>query len=213
MSFTTTAKAKIYKTIVEHIQQYEREFDLIPNDRRKTLQKLSDFIADKHSAGEKAELVFICTHNSRRSHISQVWAQTAAAYFAIPHVTAYSGGTEATAFNPRAVKAMQEIGFKITESSGGPNPIYDVRFADDTPPMKVFSKKYDTQENPVRGFGAVMTCTHADQHCPSVSGAEIRIVLPYDDPKNFDGTSFESTKYSERSHQIGREIVYAFSRI
>jgi arsenate reductase len=213
MSFTPTAQAKIYTTIVEHIQQYECEFDLIPEDRQKTLQKLSQFIADKHSADEKAELIFICTHNSRRSHISQIWAQTAAAYFAIPHVIAYSGGTEATAFNPRAVKAMQEIGFRIIDCSGGPNPIYDVRFADNTSPMKVFSKKYDAQENPVRGFGAVMTCTHADQHCPSVSGAEIRIVLPYDDPKNFDGTSLESTRYSERAHQIGRDIVYAFSLI
>jgi arsenate reductase (thioredoxin) len=44
-----------------------------------------------------------------------------------------------------------------------------------------------------------------------VVGAEKRISLPFDDPKDFDGTNQEAIKYHERVLEIGREICFAFS--
>ncbi|HTF21289.1 MAG TPA: hypothetical protein VK658_24600 [Chryseolinea sp.] len=211
MSFTDSKE--IYSPIIKHLDQYQKEFDRIPEDRRKALKRLALFIEEKRNSGGKAELIFICTHNSRRSHIAQIWAQTAAAYYSISGVVTYSGGTEATAFNPRAVKAMSDIGFKIIDTTGGENPLYEIRFADDTPAIKAFSKKYDSDKNPKQGFGAIMTCSQADQNCPVVLGAALRIATPYDDPKDFDGTPQESEKYTERTHEIGRDILYAFSLV
>lgn len=213
MAFTPEKKPTIYEAVSKNIDTYTKEFDQIPEDRKKALKKLSLFIESKIKAGEKAELIFICTHNSRRSHISQIWAQTAAEYYNVPNVIAYSGGTEATAFNPRAVKAMEDAGFKITKTTDSTNPLYEVRFADDATPIKAFSKKYDSDGNPKNGFGAVMTCSQADKNCPIVTGATVRVAIPYDDPKEFDGTAQEGAKYAERVHQIGREILYAFSLI
>lgn len=213
MSFTNEKKATFYAPVSKNIEAFTKEFDQIPEDRKKALKKLALFVESKVKAGEKAELIFICTHNSRRSHISQIWAQTAAAYYGIANVIAYSGGTETTAFNPRAVKAMEEAGFKIAKTTEGKNPVYEVRFADDATGIKAFSKKYDGEGNPKNGFGAVMTCSQADQNCPLVSGATVRIAIPYDDPKDFDGMPEEATKYTERVHQIGREVLYAFSLI
>jgi protein-tyrosine-phosphatase len=213
MSFTTEQKNSIYAPVAEHIKTYEKEFNRIPDERKTTLKKFASFIETKIKAGEKVELIFICTHNSRRSHISQIWAQTAAAYYSIPNVIAYSGGTEATAFNPRAVKAMEEAGFKISKKSEDINPLYEVRFADDASPIEAYSKKYDADENPKTGFVAIMTCSHADENCPLVLGSALRISTPYDDPKDFDGTSQEVEKYKERVHEIGREVLYAFSLI
>lgn len=213
MSFTPEKKATFYAPVEKNIETYKKEFDQIPEERKKALKKLALFVESKVKAGEKAELIFICTHNSRRSHISQVWAQAAAAYYGIPNVITYSGGTEATAFNPRAVKAMEEAGFKIKKTTEGTNPVYEVRFADNGVAIKAFSKKYDGEGNPKSGFGAVMTCSQADQNCPVVVGATVRIATPYDDPKDFDGTPQEAAKYTERVHQIGREILYAFSLI
>jgi arsenate reductase len=213
MSFSTEKKATLYAPVTKNIESYTKEFDKIPEDRKKALKKLALFVESKVKAGEKAELVFICTHNSRRSHISQIWAQTAAAYYGVSNVAAYSGGTEATAFNPRAVKAMEEAGFKITKTSEGTNPVYEVRFADDASPIKAFSKKYDGEGNPKSSFGAIMTCSQADQNCPVVAGATVRIAIPYEDPKASDGTPEEAAKYKERVQQIGREILYAFSLI
>jgi arsenate reductase (thioredoxin) len=213
MSFTIDKKATLYAPVNKNIQALTNEFDQIPEERKKALKKLALFVESKVKAGEKAELTFICTHNSRRSHISQIWAQTAAAYYGVGNVICYSGGTEATAFNPRAVKAMEDAGFKITKTSDGNNPVYEVRFADDAAPVKAFSKKYDADGNPKSGYGAVMTCSQADQNCPVVAGATVRIAIPYDDPKAFDGTAQEAAKYKERVQQIGREILYTFSLI
>lgn len=213
MSFAPEKKPTIYSPILKNIEIYTHQFSQIDDDRKAALKRLALFVKSKVEAGEKAELIFICTHNSRRSHISQIWAQTAAAYYNIPNVFAYSGGTEATAFNPRAVKAMEDAGFKIIKTVDGVNPHYEVRFSNDGLVIQAFSKKYDSKENPGEGFGAVMTCSHADDNCPFVAGAEARVATPYDDPKNFDGTEQEAAKYAERVHQIGRDILYTFSLI
>jgi arsenate reductase len=213
MSFTRKNKSTFYPIVEINIDRYRKEFEQIPVARQNALKELALFVKTKVGAGEKAALIFICTHNSRRSHISQIWAQTAASYYGLPNVVAYSGGTEATAFNPRAVKAMVEAGFKVEKITQGTNPVYEVRFADDAEAITAFSKKYDGEGNPNSGFGAIMTCSHADQNCPIVSGAMVRIATPYDDPKDFDDTPHEAAKYTERVHQIGREIIYAFSLI
>jgi arsenate reductase len=204
---------RIYSPILKNIEAYIIEFNQIDNERKAALKRLALFVKSKVEACEKAELIFICTHNSRRSHISQIWAQTAAAYYDIPDVIAYSGGTEATAFNSRAVKAIEDAGFRITKTIDGKNPHYEVRFSDDGFAIEAFSKKYDSRENPGEGFGAVMTCSHADDNCPLVAGAEARVSIPYEDPKDFDETSQDAAKYAERVHQIGREIFYTFSLI
>ncbi len=213
MSSTIEKNKSIYVSIAEHIKTYEKEFDQIPDERKKILKKFASFIETKIKKDEKVELIFICTHNSRRSHIAQVWAQTAAVYYGITNIIAYSGGTEATAFNPRAVKAMEDAGFKISKKSEDTNPIYEVHYMENASPIEAYSKKYDADENPKAGFVAIMTCSHADENCPLVLGSALRISTPYDDPKDFDGTPQEAEKYNERVHEIGREILYAFSLI
>jgi arsenate reductase (thioredoxin) len=213
MNMSSSTSNPISRSLATTIEQLVREFDQIPATRKPLLQALSDFIQDKKNSASPINLNFICTHNSRRSHLSQIWAQTAAAYYGINDVHCFSGGTEATAFNPRAVTAMKEAGFDITVVKEGPNPVYEVRFDQHAAALTVFSKKYDDPFNPKEGFAAVMTCSHADENCPLVSGASKRIALTYNDPKDFDGTPQEAEKYSERVHEIGREILFAFSQV
>ena len=189
------------------------EFHQIQPVRKELLNQLTDFIRTKTFEAKPVYLNFICTHNSRRSHISQLWAQAAAHYYGISNVTCLAGGTEATAFNPRAVKAMQEAGFNISIKKDGENPLYEVRFADNALPVLAFSKTYDNPFNHNQDFAAVMTCSHADTNCPMVIGASKRIALTFYDPKEFDGTPLESAKYDERVREIGREILYAFSQV
>jgi arsenate reductase len=213
MSDPTTTRRKFYEPLERTIQSLTNAFDQIPASRKALLKELTDFIATKRTANEPIELIFICTHNSRRSHLAQIWAQAAAAHYGVENVSSYSGGTEATAFNPRAVNAMQDAGFKIKTTSDGVNPVYEVQFAENASRMIVFSKKYDDHSNPKDRFAAIMTCSHADENCPVVLGMQKRISLPYDDPKNFDGTPQESVKYAERVREIGIEILYAFSQV
>ncbi len=206
-------KSIVYPPLNSLIDQFQKEYEQIPAERKQILKQLSSFIEKKKKAGDPIILNFICTHNSRRSHLAQLWAQAAAHYNGIDKVSCFSGGTEATAFNPRAVKAMQAAGFKIIQTKPGNNPIYEVTFAEGIAPVIAFSKTYDDPFNHNKDFAAIMTCSHADENCPLVIGAAARIAITYDDPKEFDGTPREEAMYAERVHQIGREIFYAFSQV
>jgi protein-tyrosine-phosphatase len=203
----------LYPKLASFVSERTGEFDRVPVDRREKLLELSRFVGERTRSGKPADLTFICTHNSRRSHLSQLWAQTAAYYFGIDGVATYSGGTEATAFNPRAVAAIERAGFVVEKVDEKDNPIYTVRYADQAAAMECFSKVYDQEPNPKEGFAAIMTCSAADEACPIVSGAAERIAIPFDDPKAFDGTDQEAEKYDERCLQIAREMLFAFSQV
>ncbi|RDI49533.1 arsenate-mycothiol transferase ArsC [Flavobacterium glaciei] len=189
------------------------EFRTIPEERKKVLQPLIDFIQVKATNSETIRLNLICTHNSRRSHLSQVWAQTAAAYYNIKNVYSYSGGTEATALFPMAAQALEQSGFRIGTIARGNNPIYAIKYGENEHPIIGFSKKYDDEFNPKSEFAAIMTCSQADGGCPFIAGAEQRFPITYDDPKAFDNTPQQAEKYLERSLQIATEMCYVFSQI
>jgi len=199
--------------IKEYIKQLESNFKEIPSDRKAELDKLSKYIKAQADSNKPIKLTFICTHNSRRSHMGQIWAATAAAHYGIDNIECYSGGTEATAFNPRAVAALQRAGINIEPlDTMSVNPKYKVHIpAGKT--LICFSKKYTDLSNPSTGFAAVMTCSKADAECPFVSGAAFRVAIPYEDPKEADNTPEEKYRYNERCKQIGTEMMYVFSGI
>lgn len=183
----------------------------IPEERISVLQLLIDYIQSKMDQSEAVNLNFICTHNSRRSQFSQVWAKAAADYYGIS-ANCYSGGVEVTAFNERAVASIKRSGFKVSAEGEG-NPIYSVWNAEEGEPLQVFSKLFDDPINEADKFAAVMTCSHADENCPFIPGTEKRIPVQYEDPKAFDDTPLEAEKYDERSVQIASEMFYVFSKI
>jgi len=201
------------KDLEDYIQLCTKEFDLIPIERKAELEELALYVHKRQSGKKKSDLTFICTHNSRRSHLSQIWAQTASAWYGVANVECWSGGTEATAFNPRAVKAIEDAGFIVEKKGREENPHYLVIHSEDFEPCVCFSKTYDDPFNPQDNYCAIMTCSSADEACPIVLGAEERIAIRYDDPKAFDGTDQEEEKYAERCRQIAREMLYAFSRV
>mgnify|MGYP003109943893 CR=1 FL=1 len=189
------------------------ELNSLPEERKKVLQSLVAYIQEKTTSGQPVRLNFICTHNSRRSHLAQVWAQAMATHYNIPNVNCYSGGTEATALFPVAVQTMEEQGFVIAQLSKEKNPVYSIKFGPNAPPVVGFSKTFDHAYNPESGFAAIMTCSQADAGCPFIAGAEKRIPITYEDPKEFDGTTQQKQKYRERSSQIATELKYVFSEI
>lgn len=209
----TNQGGKLPPKLQKYASEVINESDKITDTRKIALEEIAYYISGKIAKDEDVKLVFICTHNSRRSQMAQIWAQTAAEMHEIPKFMAYSGGTEATAFNPRAVKAIKKAGFEVTEKSTGDNPIYAVKYTTGGDKIEAFSKKYTDESVPKENFAAVMVCSHADSNCPFVPGAEDRISLPFDDPKEFDGSDQEETKYDERCRVIAREIFYIFEKV
>ena len=186
---------------------------VVSEERKEVLNPFVKYIQNKVINKEEIRLNFICTHNSRRSHLSQIWAQTMAFHFKIKNISCYSGGTEATAMFPKVGETLANQGFQIQQLSEEHNTVYAVKFDDKQHPIICFSKKYYDAFNPKSNFGAIMTCNNADEGCPLVFGAEARFPIKYDDPKAFDGTDIMNEKYAERSLQIASEMYFVFSQI
>ena len=201
----------LYPALQEFIKSLN--FQEISEERKATLQPLMDYLTEKRNVGGPIRLNFICTHNSRRSHLSQVWAQTLAHYYGIQNLVCYSGGTEATVLFPKVTEVLKEVGFRVQQLSVGNNPIYGIKYSENEPAIIGFSKGMDHEFNPVSAFAAIMTCSQADEGCPFVPGAEKRFPITYEDPKAYDGTPLQHEKYQERSRQIATELCYVFYNI
>jgi hypothetical protein len=214
---STTRQSKsdagLLPSLRPYVNNVAHELNSVPAERRAVLNEIAASINAQLGAGKPAQLTFICTHNSRRSHMSQIWAQTAAYYYDLDKVFAYSGGTEATACNCRTVAAMRRVGFDITDATTGDNPIYLVRYAEDRPPIRAYSKLYNGDANPKNDFIALMTCSVADKSCPVVIGAIARYAIHYVDPRLCDDTPTETTAYNERCREIAREMFYIMSEV
>lgn len=189
------------------------EINSISEERKAILQPLIDYLSKKLEAEESIRLNFICTHNSRRSHLSQIWGQTMAAYYNIAKVSCYSGGTEATAMFPKVGETLVNQGFKIAKLSEGNNPVYSIKFSENEHAIIAFSKKYSDDFNPASQFAAIMTCSSADEGCPVVFGCDKRVAITYEDPKKSDGTPEQTITYLNRSLQIATEMKYVFSSL
>ena len=178
------------------------------SDRIKALEPLINYLRKR----SKAQLNFICTHNSRRSQMAQVWAQLAADFYHYD-LKAYSGGVEVTACNERTKAALERAGLKQLSADGEINPIYKLSYSDDAAAIELSSKLFDDALNPNADFAAVMTCSHAEENCPFVAGADQRIALTYEDPKAFDDSPEEAQAYDRRCAQIAREMFYVFKTV
>ena len=202
----------MYQKLIE-ILNNKIDVHCITEERKSILQPLIDFVQQKVNNRQDININFICTHNSRRSHLAQVWAQLASAHFNIPNVHCYSGGTEETALFPKVAETLTNQGFNIFKITDNINPVYAIKYSDNALPVIGFSKKYDSPFNPASAFVAIMTCSQADGGCPFIAGAEKRIPITFEDPKISDNTPKQTQVYAERSLQIATEMFYVFSKV
>ena len=119
--------AEFYPAVRQFVEQCVTEFDVIPAARKQALYEIARFVATCRRTDQPARLTFICTHNSRRSHLSQIWAAVAAAYYHLTNVETFSGGTEATAVAHQVIAALQRVGC-LVESPPDRNPRHAVRY-------------------------------------------------------------------------------------
>lgn len=209
---------KTNSSLFPEIEKFSRElindFKSISEERKVQLRTLSSYLSSKWRKSETPKIIVICTHNSRRSHLGQLWLSVGASYYGLPTIETYSGGTEATAFHPNAVNAIRRVGFKAeTNQPSASNPVYHISWEKGMKPYQAFSTRFDEEPNPTKDFAAIMVCSEADQGCPFVLGCDFRLSLPFDDPKAFDDTSLQDSKYDERCKQIGTEMLYVMSNV
>ena len=211
LAFKSEEKLEFNPKLTAYCEAIPSKFNDIPSERKSELKEIANFILEQKKQHLPSNLLFVCTSNSRRSHMAQVWAQIASYYYGIDSVFTFSGGTEQTRVNINAIEAFERTGIQIYSNNQGDNPLRYVRIGDKWNPWVIFSKKYTDTTNPITNFAAVMVCSEADKACPTVNGAELRIGLPYQDPKEFDNSPLKAAKYDERCMQIASEMFYVMS--
>jgi hypothetical protein len=218
------SRRRLNPKVAAHADLLTTSFDLIDESHREAGEKLADWIVKYYRPGRPLHVTVICTGNSRRSILGATMGNVAAAYYGLPEVRFHSGGTAPSAFNPRTVACLKEIGVEIEPAGkeaprGVPktaNPIYKVRWGQAGEPSletTEFSKTYSDPSNPQEGFAALMVCGEADAACPFVKGAALRVSMPYLDPKIYDDGSYESVKYAERRDDIGRFMLSVMMQV
>ncbi|MEQ8773752.1 MAG: protein-tyrosine-phosphatase [Marinoscillum sp.] len=204
---TNTMNAQtLNKKLKKYTSTVVTAYDQVNDERKARLEEIGDFLVNKIEEDGRANVIVICTHNSRRSHIAQAWLQTAAVYYGIKGIQVFSGGLEGTAFHPNAVAALERAGFKASSVQSGANPVYSL--SNGSGAYLMYSKKYTDRQNPQEGFGALMVCADADKSCPIVQGAEARFSLPFEDPRYYDNTPSQDLKYDETVRLIAHEMFY-----
>lgn len=197
--------------IKERCEIISKNFKEINPERKGLLEKLASHIQEKFNSGKEINLVYVCTHNSRRSHLGQIWAKVVADFYGF-NINTFSAGTEATAFNQNAINALKSAGFDVEKLDETTNPKYEVVFGENKLSL-CFSKTIDDGTLPKENFVAIMTCGDADENCPFIPGCDLRIGTTYFDPKSYDNSILQDEKYTERSNQIAMECLYVFSLV
>ncbi len=211
---TPESRAKLAPALKQHADYLATTFEQIDPVHREAGEKLAQWIAANYQPGKPLHVTVVCTGNSRRSILGSSMGNLAAAYYGMPEIHFYSGGTAPTAFNSRTATALKAVGFEVESTGkeatrGEPkteNPVYRIAWGRGLETLE-FSKHYADTTNPQKGFAALMVCSEADEGCPFVKGATLRVSMPYLDPKIYDGGAYEATKYTERRDDIGRLML------
>lgn len=209
-----------FKSFFEKVLQSSKE---LPADRTSLLLAAAKEIAATNTPEVPTNLLFVCTHNSRRSQFAQFWGAVAISHFGASNLRSFSCGTEATACNERTIESLKRSGVDvevIANKENLTNPVYRCAFADPDQPadkeavtVELFSKAFGHASLPTSQVAAMMCCDDADTHCPNVPGAIARTALHYRDPKHSDGTAAESETYDERSLQIAAEMFFLVEEV
>jgi arsenate reductase len=134
----------------------------------------------KKESGLKAVL-FICTHNSARSHMAEGLVN--ALYS--DRYRAFSAGTEPSTLNPYAVRVMQEIGIDISDHR---------------------SKSVDEFMDQDLDY-VVTVCDHAKESCPFFPGGRMPMHKGFQDPALVAGTEAEKLQVFRRVRDEMRDWV------
>ena len=190
----------MHSALAQYIEARTTEFGLVETDRRLRLDAIASYVRSKVRQQRAASLLFLGRHNSRRSHLAQVWAQTVAAWCEVGVVISYSAGVQPTRLAPAAVDALRRAGFVV--DLGQDPSTAKVSFRADAPPMICYAKDYEALQVPQRNWCAVSVDAGVAAGFPALDEAEERVVLPLEDPDD-----------DALCARVARDLLYAFTQV
>jgi arsenate reductase len=129
---------------------------------------------------ERPKILFLCTGNTCRSQMAEAWTRQLWG----DHFEAYSAGVEPKGLDPRAVKAMAEVGIDISMQK---------------------SKDLDALGN--LEFDYVVTlCENARESCPYFPAKTHLIHQGFDDPPKLAESAANEEEAMEHYRRVRAEI-------
>ena len=176
------------------------------SSRQSMMDGYAKEIANHIRKNGSANLVYVCTHNSRRSQFAQLWSAHHSEMLKLP-ITSYSAGTEKTACHPNVLEVLRNEGFGIESDVDNHRVVWNGNTL-----TTLGSKTIDSGDLP-NEFFAIMTCSDADENCPFIPSALGRFRLTFEDPKWSDKTNDAIKVYQETSLTISNDIKYLLQQI
>ncbi len=207
------SQGQLFPSLSRNADRLLQETSAIGAQRTQLLEHAAQQIVDRFQAKQPLYFSVVCTHNARRSQIGQAWLNALATYHGLSNITAFSAGTETSAFHPNAVKALQTIGFQIEGNFEAPNPHYQTKIGEAHPAFEQFSKTLDDPSIPQQDLVAIMVCRSADEACPFVPGASLRLSIPFEDPGKTDQTPEAPAAYLATVEEIGRSFNFLLAEV
>lgn len=210
MLMAQDAPGALYPILFNYAKNLYPEYRKIPEERRRVLENIADYIFGAVQIDKNATILFIGTNNATRSIMVEAWAHAAAQYYHIEDVHIYSGGTQVTQVSPFSIKALEDAGFIVYKISDNDNPRFAIKYSYNLKPVILFSKKFDNRDMPRLNYGAIFVCPNADLNVPFLKGMNFRSSMHFFDPSAYDNTPGQLEKYKERCHEIAVEVFYIF---
>ena len=199
----------LYPELLAYLNQRAAEFEQIPDERKADLARLADYIRQRQAGDGGARITFICTHNSRRSHLAQVWAQVAAYYYAVPRCPPIPAARR----SPRSTRERQRP-FNVpvcgSRPTNPPQPIRAIEWRPVIAGRRSSVTRSGLTKLPIPRAASPPCLTAPKPTRPArwsaVAICDCRSAMMT--PKAADGTAEEAAVYDQRSRQIGREMLY-----
>ena len=171
-----------------------------PNQKRK---KRLDNIASviNENLNKTRSIVFLCTHNSRRSQICEVWGKVFAEIYR-KKININSAGAFKTVVHSQVYESIVKCGLVVDNKK-------EIFF--DKKKFKLNSKTIDSLT--MKNFIAVMTCSNAEKSCPNDPRSIRNIKMFFNDPRIYDETDKMSREYLNTTIYIAEELNYIFKNI
>ena len=146
-------------------------------------------------------IVFICTHNSRRSQFCETWSKVLANRYGL-NISFSSAGTTKTSVYKEVINSLKRAGVDINEKG-----ILNIEGKSSI----LYSKTLDDiKENK---FISITNCKDAERNCPLDPRSQLNLNIFYDDPKKFDGMENEKKEYDKTCLSIAAEINVIFKSL
>ncbi|MEM1219039.1 MAG: hypothetical protein AAGH79_09000 [Bacteroidota bacterium] len=207
------SKGQLFQALSQTVDRLSRKTSLIGPYRIQRLEQAAQRITDHFTPEQTLHFAVVCTHNARRSQMGQAWLQALATYHDLPNIQAFSAGTETSAFHPNAVKALISLGFQIEGTTDTRNPMYHTLFGEALAGFTQYSKTIFDARLPQENLVAIMVCRSAEEACPLIPGAPLRLSIPFTDPGKADQTPEAPAAYLATAEEIGLTFHYLFVEI